>query len=422
MEQLLHYVWKHKLFPLKELRTTTGLSVEVIDVGLSNQDSGPDFFNAKIKIDGTLWVGNIEIHTLASDWLRHEHNKNKVYDSVILHVVEQADEEVRRTNGELIPQMVLNCPDTIRYNFEQLSRTDSYPCCHSIIKQLPPLILNSWLSALQYERFEQKASLLIKRLEKCDGNWEDAFFVTLARNFGFGLNGDAFEQWINLVPLRAVDKHRDNLFQVEALFFGQAGLLEEEIDDEYYRQLQKEFAYLRHKFELKVMDASLWRFLRLRPGNFPHVRIAQLAYLYHSERSLLSRVMEAGTTKEIGNILHSRTSTYWETHYQFYHSSPQRVKSLSASSLNLIIINTVVPFLYTYGQHKGEERFYARAQEWLEMLKAENNYVTRMWNEMGLKVTNAGDSQAVLQLKKEYCDKKKCLYCRIGFEYLKGIK
>lgn len=422
MEQLLNYVWKHKIFPLKELQTTTGLPVEVIDAGLPNKDAGPDFFNSKVKINGTLWIGNIEIHTHASDWFRHGHAGNKAYDSVILHVVEDADEEVYRTNGELIPQLQLTYPAYIYQNFNDLLAVDKYPCCHTLISKLPDLIVHSWMSALQSERFQQKEDLLSKRLNKCNGNWEDAFLITLARNFGFGLNGDVFEQWATLIPLRAVDKHRDNLFQIEAIFFGQAGLLEETIEDVYYQELQKEFRYLKHKFELRILDASLWRFLRLRPGNFPHVRIAQLAYLYNHEQALFSRVIEAVNINEVNAILHAGTSEYWKTHYHFYSSSPERTKSLSKSSLDLILINTVITFLYAYGKHKGNIHLCDRAQDFLETLRAENNYITRMWKDIGLDVKNAADSQALLQLKKGYCDQKKCLYCRIGFEYLKRNK
>lgn len=419
MEQLLHYVWKHKIFPLRELKTTTGLNIEILDAGLSNQNAGPDFFNAKIKIDGVLWVGNVEIHTHASDWFRHGHDTDRVYDSVILHVVENADKEIFRANGEAVPQMQLVCPGYVRQNFDNLLLSDKYPCCHSIIKTLPKLTIHSWMSALQSERFQQKAELVEERLKRCNANWEDVFFITLARNFGFGLNGDAFEKWAGMIPLRAVDKHRDNLFQIEAIFFGQAGLLEEDIEDDYYVKLQKEFAYLKHKFELNVMDASLWRFLRLRPGNFPHVRIAQLAFLYYQERGLLSEVVEAESIKKVRDILRSRVSDYWETHYHFYDSSPRRMKSLSDPSLNLIIINTVVTFLYAYGRYKGDERLCERAGDFLEELKPEDNYIIRMWDAAGIRANNAADSQALLQLKKEYCDKKKCLYCRIGFEYLK---
>lgn len=419
MEQLLHYVWKHKIFPLKELKTTTGQQVEVIDTGLANTDAGPDFFNAKLKLDGVLWIGNIEIHERSSDWFKHGHHADAGYNSVILHIASEIDTEISRSNGERIPQIQLICPEAVRTNYKELLETDSYPPCYRIIPSLSPFTAHSWMSALQMERFEQKATLLNERLKRCQGNWEDAFFITLARNFGFGLNGDAFETWAHRLPFRAVDKHRNDLFQIEAIFFGQAGILEDSDGDGYYLRLKKEYTYLQHKFGLIPMDASLWRFLRLRPANFPHIRIAQLACLYHRAYGLLSRIMETETLQGVRDILKGGTSEYWLTHYTFGGSSPSRQKSLSNTSLDLLIINTVVTFLYAYGLHKGNRVLCARAGSFLEELKAENNYITRMWEQCGMKASNAADSQALIQLKKEYCDKKKCLYCRIGYEYLK---
>ena len=419
MEQLLHYVWKHKIFPLKELKTTTGQQVEVIDTGLANTDAGPDFFNAKLKLDGVLWIGNIEIHERSSDWFKHGHHADAGYNSVILHIASEIDTEISRSNGERIPQIQLICPEAVRTNYKELLETDSYPPCYRIIPSLPPFTAHSWMTALQMERFEQKATLLNERLKRCQGNWEDAFFITLARNFGFGLNGDAFETWAHRLPFRAVDKHRNDLFQIEAIFFGQAGILEDSDGDGYYLRLKKEYTYLQHKFGLIPMDASLWRFLRLRPANFPHIRIAQLACLYHRAYGLLSRIMETETLQGVRDILKGGTSEYWLTHYTFGGSSPSRPKTLSNTSLDLLIINTVVTFLYAYGLHKGNRVLCARAGSFLEELKAENNYITRMWEQCGMKASNAADSQALIQLKKEYCDKKKCLYCRIEYEYLK---
>ena len=419
MEQLLHYVWKHKIFSLKELKTTTGQQVEVIDTGLANTDAGPVFFNAKLKLDGVLWIGNIEIHERSSDWFKHGHHADTGYNSVILHIASEIDTEISRSNGERIPQIQLICPEAVRTNYKELLETASYPPCYRIIPSLSPFTAHSWMTALQMERFEQKATLLNERLKRCQGNWEDAFFITLARNFGFGLNGDAFETWAHQLPFRAVDKHRNDLFQIEAIFFGQAGILEDSDGDGYYLRLKKEYTYLQHKFGLIPMDASLWRFLRLRPANFPHIRIAQLACLYHRAYGLLSRIMETETLQGVRDILKGGTSEYWLTHYTFGGSSPSRPKTLSNTSLDLLIINTVVTFLYAYGLHKGNRVLCARAGSFLEELKAENNYITRMWEQCGMKASNAADSQALIQLKKEYCDKKKCLYCRIGYEYLK---
>ena len=425
MEHLLHYVWKHKLFPLKVLQTTNGLPVEVIDSGLQNPNAGPDFFNAKLKIDGALWVGNIEIHTHSSDWFRHGHDCDKAYDSVILHVVSEVDTEITRTNGEQIPQLLLTCPENVQSHYHELCVADHYPACYPILASLPKLTIHSWLTALQTERLEQKAQLIMQRLELCNSNWEDAFFITLARNFGFGLNGDAFETWAGLLPFRAMDKHRNDLFQIEAFFYGLAGLLEEaflkkEQEDEYSLRLCKEFRYLQRKFEIgQGMDATLWRFLRLRPENFPHIRLAQLAYLYQKGDKLFSRLLEAETLADVRTLLDARTSPYWENHYLFGRLSSQKEKAMGERSKDLIIINTVVPFLYTYGLHKADERMCERAARFLEELKAESNHIIRSWSDAGLPVVSAADSQALIQLQKEYCDKRKCLYCRFGYEYLK---
>lgn len=422
MEELLHFVWKHKIFPLQGLRTTGGLPVEVIDAGLPNLNAGPDFFNAKLKINGILWVGNIEIHLLASDWMKHGHHRDSAYDNVILHVAETVDCQVLRTNGEAVPQMQLSCPETVRSRYDELRLAEVQPACYSILSSLPQLTVHSWLSALQVERFEQKARAIEVRLQQCRNHWEDVFFITLARNFGFGLNGDAFEAWASGLPFRAADKHRDNLFQVEALFFGQAGLLEEALPDadDYYLKLQKEFRYLQHKFQLPApMNADKWRFLRLRPGNFPHVRLAQLAGLYHREQSLFSRVMEAETPEVVHKLLAVGASPYWEEHYSFYKASPLRPKQTGRGALNLILINTVVPFLYAYGLHKADDALCDRAARFLDGLKAEDNRITRLWSTAGLHLCSAADSQAVLQLQTVYCDRKDCLRCRFGFEYLK---
>lgn len=435
MEHLLHYVWKHKLFPLKVLQTTTGLSVEIIDPGLHNPNAGPDFFNAKLKINDTMWVGNIEIHTHSSDWYRHGHDRDKAYDSVILHVVSKVDTEVTRSNGEPIPQLQLICPEGIRSHYEELCRADQYPCCYSILETLSKLTIHSWLTALQMERLEQKSISIGHRLKHCNNHWEDAFFITLSRNFGFGLNGDTFERWAEMLPFRAIDKHRDDLFQIEAFFFGQAGLLEAcdngemgrgvvkeagIVADDYFLRLQKEYHYLRHKFEIsRSMNASDWRFLRLRPENFPTIRLAQLAWLYRKGNTLFSQLMEAEALKAVRGLLATQTSDYWKEHYLFRKSSSRKERAMGESSLNLIIINTVVPFLYTYGLHKADERMCDRAGRFLCELKAEDNHVIRSWRLAGLAVASASDSQALLQLQKEYCDKRKCLYCRFGYEYLR---
>ena len=420
MEELLHYVWKHKIHPLEPLLTTDGRRVEVLDAGLQNPHAGPDFFNAKLRIGDTLWVGNVELHSLASDWVRHGHHHDVAYNNVILHVVEQADAEVVCANGRPVPQLVLPIPTQVSGRYNELLQTDRFPPCYRVVPQLSPLTIHSWLSALQVERLEQKTCTIRARLKQTDNHWEDVFFITLSRNFGFGVNGDTFEWWASRLPFRAVDKHRDNLLQVEALFLGTAGLLEEQLDhtDTYYENLQREFAYLKHKFQLPhSTPCPPWRLLRLRPNNFPHLRLAQLASLYYREEALFSRTMEAETLDEVRSLFRVTPSPYWEEHYRFATTSPRTSKQLSRSSLDLIIINTVVPFLYAYGLHKNNEQLCDRATQFLESLKPEVNYVTRMWQAAGLKAQHAADSQALVQLQTAYCDKKECLRCRFGYEY-----
>ena len=429
MEQLLHYTWKHKLYPLKELTTNDGQRVEIIDPGLHNRNAGPDFFNAKIRIGSTMWVGNVEIHDKSSDWYQHGHDKDSRYDNVVLHVAAELDTEVMKSNGEYIPQLQLSVPDDVLQHYDELQRTDEYPPCYKVIPDLSALIIHSWMAALQTERLEQKTEAIRKRAELCNGSWEDAYFVTLARNYGFGINGEVFEQWAYNIPLNAVAHHRDDLFQIEAIFMGQAGLLEldsipeyyqkDALNDGYFAKLRNEYQYLAHKFSMKPIDFKLWRFLRLRPQNFPHIRISQLANLYYQQKAGLSQLIECETLDELKNVLKSQVTPYWETHYTFGSTSPKNEKHLSYGSINLLMINTAIPMLFAYGRHTTKEVLCDRAFDFLEQLKAENNHIIRMWQQVGLPVKTAGDSQALIQLKKEYCDKKECLRCRFGYEYLR---
>jgi len=429
MEKLLHYVWKHKIWPLSELLTTDGRNIEIVDPGLYNRrNAGPDFFNAKVKIGSTLWVGNVEIHDRASDWYQHGHDHDTAYDNVVLHVVGIADTDVMNSRHEYLPQMVLEVPTAVKENYEELLRTDYYPPCYKIIPDLTPLTVHAWMAALQTERLEQKTEAIKQRAEQADGSWEDAYFMTLARNYGFGINGDAFEQWARHISLSAVGKHRDDLFQVEAIFMGQAGLLDLQaiperyqttaLNEEYFTRLRNEYQFLAHKFSMKPMDFVAWRFLRLRPQNFPHIRISQLANLYYERKAGLSQLLECESVEAIQQLLSTHVTPYWETHYVFGSESTRSTKQLSSASLNLLTINTAIPMLFAVGRHRRKEEYCDRAFDLLEQLKAESNHIVKMWKECGLEARSAGDSQALIQLKREYCDKRDCLRCRIGYEYL----
>jgi len=417
-ESILHYVWQNKLFVSQEIKTTDGERVEIIDVGRINTDAGPDFFNAKIKIGDTLWAGNVEVHTVSSEWNKHNHQQDKAYDSVILHVVLQADSDVYRIDGTKIPQLELKFPQQIETNYELLFSQQKWIPCADKIDQVPSIVIQSWKNALLTERLEQKMSAIESLLNENNRHWEEAFYITLARSFGFGTNSQAFESLAKSLPLSVLGKHKDQLFQLEALLFGQAGLLDLETYDDYSANLKKEYEFLRAKYELNPLEKSQWKLLRLRPDNFPHVRIAQFAALIHSSTKLFSKITENPNLTYIRTLFAYETSTYWKANYLFGRESKVRTKRLGEQSINGLIINTVVPFLFCYADQKKNDDLKDRALQILEQLESEQNAIITGWRSLGLHVDNAFDSQSLLQLKKSYCDEKKCLRCRIGHKIL----
>lgn len=432
MEQLLHYVWKHRLWPLRPLATTDGQSLDIVDTGTPNTDAGPDFFNAKIRIGGQLWVGNVEIHLRASDWFRHRHHTDPAYDSVALHVVEQADAAATDTHGRAIPTVELPIPPAVRDNYAELIRADRYPTCRKLMPQLPPLTLHSWLAALGAERLERKTGEIVRRVEQCGGAWEAACFVTLARNFGFGANADTFEEWALTIPQAQAARLRDNPAQIEALFMGQSGLLGESIkpdrqgrqatSDSHLQELQAEYLFLRRKYSLTPIDASHWKLFRTRPQNFPHIRLAQLAALFCSGQATLSRLAECLTMADVSRCLQAAVAPYWQEHYAFGLAAKPGKRLLSKQAAALVAINTVAPMLFAYGRHRHDEELSARPLRLLEELPPENNATVRMWRECGVEARSAADSQALLQLTTRYCDRRDCLRCRIGYEYMRKSK
>lgn len=417
-ESVLHYIWQQRLFVSNDMKTTDGEKIEVIDVGKLNIDAGPDFFNAKIKIGETLWAGNIEIHSQSSDWFKHNHQADKAYDSVILHIVRKADGEVYRADGEKIPQVKLLYPKHIETDYNQLITEQKWIPCAEKIKFVPDIFIQSWKNTLLIERLEQKTEAIVTLLNANNQHWEEAFYITLARNFGFGTNSQAFELLAKATPLSALSKHKNDQFQLEAILFGQSGLLESSNTDEYHTSLRKEYEFLAAKFNLKPLVASQWKLLRLRPDNFPHVRIAQFAALIHSSSKLFSKIIERPELGYLNIIFDTKPSEYWQTHYTFANESSKKTKSLGQLSKNVLYINTVIPFLFCYGNQKNNQEMKDKALELLEQIPEERNSVITGWKNLGLKVSTAYDSQALLQLKKKYCDDKKCLRCRIGHKVL----
>lgn len=399
MEKLLHYVWMHKLLPSKTLTTTDGRRIEILDPGQHNCNQGPDFINARIELEGMKWAGNVEIHTLSSDWTKHKHHTDPVYNTTILHVVETADTEVMTLSGTRVPQVVVTVPQSVKDNYEELLRTADYPRCHKFVPDIPAMKAHAWMDALLAERMEARSKRILDILKECLGDWEQTTFITLARNFGFGLNGDIFEMWAKRIPLAAAGKHRDNLFQIESLFLGMAGLIGRTEDEEYRNRMQAEYKFLSHKFTLpEPMDSSAWHYLRTRPQNFPDVRIRQLAKLFHEGHCTMSSILDAASLEETDSRLAKA--------------------GISSNSRSLIIINTVANLLYAYDIYHNTYEYRARATSFLEQLPGERNHILKQWKACGLDVETAYDSQALIQLKKEYCDHARCLDCRFGFEYI----
>lgn len=418
MEDILHYVWKFRLFQ-SDLKTTDGVPIEVIDVGLANTNEGPDFFNAKIKIGDELWAGNVEIHTSSKDWNKHNHQTNKTYNSVILHVVEKANCEVYNESGQLVTQCEIICPKDIKENYDFLihSNTD-IPCCN-YIGEMSSFHLSSWMNTLLIERLERKTNHINDLLQRFNNSWEDVFYVLLSRNFGFGLNSDSFERLALSLPLNYIRKQADNLIQIEALLFGQSGMLDNlKVDDDYLHLLQKEYAFLSNKYELKPLESHVFKSLRSRPSAFPQIRIAQLAALLHSSHGLFSKITNSEDIGHIRLLFHVNASEYWQTHYAFGISSERKSKYLGDSSLDIVLINTVVPILFIYGRMMDSELHSERALQFLETLKPEQNSITKRFAKLKMPLNNAADSQAIIQLKREYCELRKCLYCRIGHQLL----
>ncbi len=421
-EEFLHHIWKFRLFNQSDLQTTTGDSIEIIKVGTQNFDAGPDFFNAKLKIGNTVWAGNVEIHVNASDWKKHLHQQDKAYDNIILHIVYNADELIYRASGETISTVELKdkIEKRIIQNYLNFKSSKDWIPCEKLIRRVPQLILNSTLDRLLLERLERKSNSISDSLKINNNNWEETFYQFLARNFGFKTNSEPFELLAKSLPSIFLAKHKNSLLQIEALLFGQAGLLNEHLEDKYLQALQNEYVFLKQKLKLQSIDAHLWKFLRLRPVNFPTIRIAQFANLILNSTHLFSKIIETEKYDDLKRLLNVDVSEYWQSHYVFDKTSELKTKHLGEDSVNNIIINTIVPFLFVYGKQRDEIKYVDRALQFLEQTTGENNSIISKWRAMEITFKNAYSTQALLQLKNEYCNHKKCLSCIIGNYLLKN--
>lgn len=425
-EAFLQYIWQHKLLE-EPLVTTDGQPLKVMRSGDLNLDAGPDFFNAHISIGSLEWVGSVEVHIHSSDWNRHGHSDDKSYDNVVLHVVYEHDADIVMSNGRTPPTLELRgrIPGHVLAHYEALMNppsTAEVPCAQWL-KSVPPFTLHSWMERLTVERIERKTADVERLLNHANGSWTDCCYLVVARYFGGRTNAFAFEMLAKATPLGVVAKIKDDLFRVEALLFGQAGMLEQDFDDDYPLRLQTEYRYMRKAYNLTPIDGTWWKFFRLRPSVFPTLRISQFAALLHRSHGLFSQLLDNNDAALLRHSFEVEASAYWRDHYRFDRPSKAAhgVQTGEAMACNLII-NAWVPLLFEYGVKHDDESLRERAYLLLQQLPPEDNNIVRMWKGLGVEADSAAQSQALIQLHNEYCGNKKCLNCHLGSRILRIVE
>lgn len=414
-EAFFQNVWQYKLFGALDLQTTDGEIVEVINQGQHNKDAGPDFFNAQVKIGDTLWAGNVEIHTKSAMWYRHGHDKNHSYDNVILHVVGESDgRTIYNANGLIIPEVVLRYPTYLELRYQEFMNTTSPIRCHNYIERVSEMELNGWIDRLLVERFEQRNRRVEQLFETFNGDWNQVCFCLLARSLGGSINGEAMEMLARCTPVKILFKHNTSL-QKEALLYGQSGLLPQSSDDEYVCSLISEYRFLKNKFSLNGMDGQMWKFMRLRPSSFPLIRISQLSAVVSLARGNFESVFRSVDINSLLKLLDVSASEYWDTHYTFGKESLHTShKFIGKDTRRLMIINAIVPFAFAYTSRYGKEQERLNVMRMLSFLPIEKNNIIETWINCGIVPKDEGEAQALLLLRKEYCDKGNCLSCRLG--------
>jgi len=419
-EDFLHYLWRFQIWNTP-LQTSNGDTVEVLKPGFHNTNGGPDFSDARIRIGGTLWVGHVEIHIKSSDWYTHHHEKDPAYNSVILHVVYDDDASAKRSIGTSVPTCSIRekFSKNVYQTFLNWRENRGFVPCEKQLQNLPEHKRIMLLERLNIERLEERVNEILVDLAYNLNSWEETFYQHLLRGFGLRINAEAFHQIAKRTPLKFLQKHANNRFQLEAMLFGQAQLLNSTFNDSYPRALQEEYAFLQQKFGLLPISEGLVKFLRLRPCSFPTLRLAFFASLIQRKHQIFQDVLQIKNVDDGLNLLHVDVSDYWQTHYIFDKSSVEKPKELGVFTQHSIFINTIIPFLFAFGKLRDKPDVCERALGFLQDLPAENNRLIRQWETCGMPANNASDSQALLTLKKNYCDLKRCLQCSIGIELLK---
>lgn len=416
-EEFLHFIWQHKLYKPGMFYTSDDQFLEIIHPGLPNDHAGPDFFNAKIKLDGTLWAGNVEIHQRASDWFRHKHHNDLHYDNVVLHVVIDNDEQAYSRSGRILPAWEMEVDDALLNRYQRLYAHSGWVACEGRTDVVPAIEINSWIERMVAEKLEHKVGGIESLLEAYNNDWAEAFYVILARNFGFGLNGEPFERLARQTSWKIVGRNADSQLKLEALFLGQGGFLEGLVfDDDHINHLAREYTVLRKKYNLEPLPQHLWKFLRLRPGNFPTIRLVQLAALFARRSSLFDVLLQCEELSQARELFQSEPLPYWDHHYRPGVKGGKKSKKLGRQAIDLIIINTVIPLFFAYGKLRGQPKLEDRAIEWLGGMPPETNRIVKKWSQIDdrFKACTAADSQGLVFLKRHYCDHHKCLRCRIG--------
>ena len=424
-EAFLQYVWQHRLLE-GPLVTTEGLPVVVERPGELNRDAGPDFLDSRLVIGGLHWAGNVEVHTRASDWNQHRHSDDKAYNNVILHVVYIYDADIILENGKKVQTLDISqsLPQYVWDNYDSLMNPadDTQIPCASRLKDIPDFLYHLSQDRLLVERIERKSGDVERILKESKGSWEQACYWLTAHYFGGKTNAFAFELLAKVTPMRIVAKIKDNPFRVEALYMGQAGLLDGDFNDEYPQKLQREYKYLSAAYQLTPMEGHLWKFFRVRPSSFPTLRISQFSDLMSKSSNLFSKMLDAEDAGTVSKLFVVQASEYWQSHYNFDKVTERSSKSLGKSLINTIIINAWIPLLYEYGVAHGAEMYKERAFNLLQQLPPEDNRITRLWESAGIKIGNAAESQSVIQRYTEYCSRKKCLDCQLAFRIMKTKK
>jgi hypothetical protein len=418
-EEFLQYIWKFKNFAVNDLRTLKGEPIRLIKTGEHNSNAGPDFLNSQVMIGEVRWAGSVEIHTRASEWKRHGHSTDPAYDNVILHVVYENDLGGDENN---IPVLELkdHIAENTLINYKLLLESRNFIPCEAQAGKVDEFTKSLWIDRILVERLESRLEGIHTKLEKTNDDWREVFYQYLGRNFGFKVNSEAFERLTESIPMRTLAKHKGNLKQIEALLFGQAGFLEGDHEDEYPKALKKEYGFLQKKYGLLPLKRSQWKFLRMRPDNFPSCRIAEFAALVNTSENLFSKILDIKEIKDIEKLFEAEASQYWNTHYIFDKAAAKsHLKVLGKQSIENILINTVTPMLYAYGHFRGKTYQKEKALRILEATAPEKNNITNRLELLGFENNSASQSQGLLHLKKEYCDKKRCLSCAVGVKVLK---